>query len=133
MRPDEGESIMHGSKNELPLVEDYGENFRSWQSEWGGMIVEISLFPAGIDAAPLFKGLPDDMCQAVHWGYVIKGRMRVKSADGEEHIGAGDAYYLEPGHIPTFDEDTELVEFSSKEAYQATLDVVARNVATMES
>lgn len=124
---------MRGSKNELPLAEDYGENFRSWQSEWGGMIVEISLFPAGVDAAPLFRGLPDDMCQAVHWGYVIKGRMRVRSADGEELIGAGDAYYLEPGHVPSFDEDTELVEFSSKAAYQATLEVVARNIANKES
>jgi len=49
---------MRGSKVDLPLAEDYGENFRSWQSEWGGMIVEISLFPAGVDAAPLFKGPP---------------------------------------------------------------------------
>src|SRR5688572_25123708 len=45
---------MRGSKDDLPLAEDYGEGFRSYQSEWGGMIVEISLFPAGIDATPLF-------------------------------------------------------------------------------
>ena len=122
---------MRGSKDDLPLAEDYGENFRSWQSEWGGMIVEISLFPAGTDAAPLFKGLPNDMCQAVHWGYVLKGRMRVKSSEGEELIEAGDAYYLEPGHIPSFEEDTEVVEFSTKAAYEATLEVAARNITAM--
>ncbi len=124
---------MHGSKDDLPLAEDYGENFRSWQSEWGGMIVEISLFPAGTDAAPLFKGLPNDMCQAVHWGYVLKGRMRVKSSEGEELIEAGDAYYLEPGHVPSFEEDTEVVEFSTKAAYEATLEVAARNITAMTS
>lgn len=122
---------MRGSKDDLPLAEDYGENFRSWQSEWGGMIVEISLFPAGVDAAPLFKGLPNDMCQAVHWGYVLKGRMRVRSTEGEELIGAGDAYYLEPGHVPYFEEDTEVVEFSSKTSYELTLEVAARNITAM--
>lgn len=93
--------------------------------------MEISLFPAGVDAAPLFKGLPNDMCQAEHWGYVLKGRMRLKSADGEELIGAGDAYYFKPGHVPSFEEDTEVVEFSSKASYQATLEVAARNIAAM--
>lgn len=122
---------MRGSKDDLPLAEDYGAGFRSYQSEWGGMIVEISLFPAGTDAAPLFRGLPNDMCQAVHWGYVLKGRMRVQSLDGEEVIRAGDAYYLQPGDVPFFAEDTEVVEFSTKEAYQATLDVAARNIAAM--
>lgn len=28
------------------------------------MIVSYETFPKGVDAAPLFKGLPDDMCQA---------------------------------------------------------------------
>ena len=123
---------MHGSKDDLPLAEDYGEGFRSYQSEWGGMIVEISTFPAGVDAAPLFKGLPDDSCQALHWGYVITGRMRLRYKDHEEVIGAGEAYHLEPGHIPSFDEDTEVVEFSPHDDYQTTLDVVARNMASIE-
>jgi len=71
------------------------------------------------------------MGHAAHWGYVLNGRMRVKSTEGEELIGAGDAYYLDPGHIPSFEEDTEVVEFSSKAAYEATLKVAARNIAAM--
>jgi hypothetical protein len=60
---------MRGSEEDLLVAEDYGEGFISRQVEWGGMIVEISAFPAGVDATPIFKGLPDDMCQSPHWGY----------------------------------------------------------------
>jgi hypothetical protein len=107
---------MRGSKEDLPVAEDYGEGFVSHQVEWGDMIVEISSFPAGVDAAPLFKGLPDDMCQSPHWGYVLKGRVRMRYKDREEVI----------------EEDSELVEFSPKGEYEKTLEVVERNMAAMQ-
>jgi hypothetical protein len=123
---------MRGSKEDLPVAEDYGEGFVSHQVEWGVMIVEISSFPAGVDAAPLFKGLPDDLCQSPHWGYVLKGRVRIRYKDREEVIEAGDVYYLEPGHVPFIEEDSELVEFSPKGEYQRTLEVVERNMAAVQ-
>jgi hypothetical protein len=126
------EERVRGSKEDLPVAEDYGEGFVSSQVEWGGMIVEISSFPAGVDAAPLFKGLPDDMCQSSHWGYVLKGRVRMRYKDREEIIEAGDVYYLEPGHSPLYEEATEVVEFSPKGEYERTLEIVARNMATLE-
>jgi hypothetical protein len=86
-------------------------------------------FPKGVDAAPLFKGLPGDMCQSSHWGYILKGRMRVKRPSGDEVLRAGDVYYLEPGHVPVFEEDTEILEFSPKAEYERTVEVVARNMA----
>jgi hypothetical protein len=89
-------------------------------------------FPKGVDAAPLFKGLPGDMCQSSHWGYILKGRMRVKRASGDEVLRAGDVYYLEPGHVPVFEEDTEILEFSPKAEYERTVEVVARNMASMK-
>jgi hypothetical protein len=95
-------------------VRPYGEDFRGRQVEWGGMIVSYETFPRGVDATPLFKGLPGDMCQSPHWGYILKGRMRVKRSGGDEMIRAGDVYYLEPGHISVFEEDTEILEFSPK-------------------
>jgi hypothetical protein len=49
---------MRHPMKELPLVEDYGENFRSRLVEWGGMIVSYETFPRGVDATPIFKGLP---------------------------------------------------------------------------
>jgi hypothetical protein len=123
---------MHHPMKELPLVEDYGEDFRSRLVEWGGMIVSYETFPQGVDATPLFKGLPDDMCQSPHWGYILKGRVRVKRPNGDEVLRTGDVYYLEPGHVPVFEQDTEVLEFSPKAKYQRTIDVAARNIAAMQ-
>lgn len=120
---------MHRAMKDLPLVEDYGGGFCSRLAEWGGMIVSYETFPSGVDATSLFKGLPDDMCQSPHWGCVLKGRVRIKRKDGEVVLMTGDVYYLEPGHVPVFEEDTEILEFSPRAEYQQTIDVVARNVA----
>ncbi len=122
---------MRGSKEDLPIVEDE-EGFVSRQAEWGEMNVALETISGGLDAAPLFKGLPDDRCQCPHWGYVFKGRMRIRYPDREEVIEAGDAYYMEPGHLPLIEEDTEVVEFSPKGEYQKTMVVVARNMAAMQ-
>jgi hypothetical protein len=119
---------MHQAMKELPIVEDYGEGFRSRMVEWGGMIVSYEIFPKGVDATPLFKGLPDDMCQSPHWGYLLRGRVRIKRKDGDFVLNTGDVYYLEPGHVPVFEEDTEILEFSPKTEYQQTMDVFAQNM-----
>lgn len=120
---------MHGSKKDLPVTTDDRKPFVLQHAEWGGMIVEIGTFPAGLDAAPFFKGLPDNMCQCPHWGFVAKGRVRMRYKHREEVFVAGDAYYVEPGHVPFYEEDSEVVEFSPREVYQRTLLLVARNVA----
>ena len=120
---------MHSAMKNLPIVEDYGGGFCSRLVEWGGMIVSYETFPKGVDATPLFKGLPEDMCQSPHWGHILKGRMRIKRKDGDFVLRTGDVYYLEPGHVPVFEEDTEILEFSPRKEYQQTIDVVARNMA----
>jgi uncharacterized protein YjeT (DUF2065 family) len=128
-----GEGEMHHPLTELPLIEDFGEDFRGRQIEWGGMIVSYETFPKGVDATPLFTGLPGDSCQSPHWGYILKGRVRVKRSRGEELLVAGDVYHLEPGHTPVFEEDTEILEFSPAAEYRKTIEVVARNMAAMEA
>jgi hypothetical protein len=90
---------MRGSKQDLQIAAE-GEGFVSQQAEWGEMNVALETLPGGTDTAPLFKGLPDDRCQCPHWGYVLKGRMRIRYPDHEEIIEAGDAYYMVPGHLP---------------------------------
>ncbi len=122
---------MRGSKQDVPVSMDMG-GVVIREVEWGDLNVALESFPAGVDSAPIFKGLPDDRCQCPHWGYVIAGRLRVRYKEREETLAAGDAYYLAPGHTTVFDEDTELVEFSPKGEYQKTLEVVARNVAAMQ-
>ena len=121
---------MRGSKQDVPVSMDMG-GVVIREVEWGDLNVALESFPAGVDSAPIFKGLPDDRCQCPHWGYVIAGRLRVRYKEHEEILAAGDAYYLAPGHTTVFDEDTELVEFSPKGEYQKTIEVAARNVAAM--
>jgi hypothetical protein len=120
---------MHQAMKELPIVDDYGEGFCSRMVEWGGMIVSYETFPKGTDAAPLFKGLPDDMCQSPHWGYIVKGKVRIATPKGGFVLKTGDVYYLEPGHVPLFEEDTAVLEFSPKKEYQQTIDIVNKNIA----
>lgn len=61
----------------------------------------------------LAKGLPDDVCRARHWGYVLAGSVVFEYLDGStERVSAGEAFYCEPGHVYTYDEDAELIEFS---------------------
>ena len=123
---------MRASKQDLPVAFE-GGGVVSRLAEWGEMNVALETLPGGTDTAPIFKGLPDDRCQCPHWGYVLEGRMRIRYADREEVIEAGDAYYMEPGHLPLFEEDTEVIEFSPKGEYQKTMEVAERNMASMQA
>jgi hypothetical protein len=118
---------------DLPMVDDDGNGFWSRMVQWGGMIVSNEGFPKGLDAAPLFKGLPEDMCQSPHWGKVLRGRVRIRTLHGEFVLKAGDVYYLEPGHVPVYEEDTEVLEFSPSKEYQRTIDVVNKNISAAQT
>ena len=122
---------MRGSKQDLPVAFE-GEGMTSRRAEWGEMNVELQSIPAGMDTREWFKGLPDDRCQCPHWGYVIKGRLRITYKDHEEVLNAGDVYYMAPGHLPAVEEDAELVEFSPRGEYQKTMEVAARNLAAKQ-
>jgi hypothetical protein len=99
--------------------------------EGGGMTIAFERLSAGIETAPLFKGLPGDACQSPHWGYVLTGRARVIGADGEELVlEAGQAYYLAPGHNVVIEEDCEFVEFSPAAARAETMEHAGRVLAT---
>ncbi|HET6358159.1 hypothetical protein [Streptomyces sp.] len=98
----------------------------------GGYTVGFETYTQTADLTPLFKGLPDDRCQCSHWGYVLKGKVVFKTADGEEAFQTGDAYYVPPGHTPEIFEGTELVEFSPTDELKRTLEVVGRNLEAGE-
>jgi hypothetical protein len=42
-----------------------------------------------------------------------------------------EVYYLAPGRLPLFEEDSEVVEFSPRGEYQQTVEVAERNPAAM--
>jgi len=111
--------------SETVELEGYEGHIESFE---GGYTVAFEKYSEDADLAPFFKGLPDDQCQAAHWGYVITGKLTFKSASGEETFEAGDAYYAPPGHTPVLYAGTEVVEFSPTKELQDTLAVVAKNM-----
>ena len=106
-------------------VEGYEGHFENFD---GGYTVGFETYTADADMGELFKGLPDDRCQCEHWGYVIKGKLSFKTADGEETFETGDAYYVPPGHTPVLYAGTEVVEFSPTKELEQTMEVIAKNM-----
>ena len=96
------------------------------------MTLEFTWLGAGLDAAPLFRGLPDDRCQCPHWGFVVRGKLVLRYADRDEIYQAGDAYYGAPGHLPLIFAGSEVVEFSPSGALQATMGVIGANLEAMK-
>jgi hypothetical protein len=119
------------SKETASRVEDMGVMEGRYE-EVGDYTIAFETFREDADAAPLFKGLPDDRCQSPHWGYVVEGKVTFRYPDREEVYETGDAYYAPPGHIPVVAAGTDIVEFSPTEDYGRTMEVVGRNLAAMQ-
>jgi hypothetical protein len=121
---------MHASKDTLP-AETIGDVYEGHFAEWGEFSGYFEKIAGGTDFSPLFVGLPDDMCQSPHWGYLFKGKMKFIYKDHEEVIVAGEAYYAPPGHTTICIEDAETVEFSPTAELQATLEVAGKNLEAL--
>lgn len=120
------------SRDELPL-QQITQTYSARMADWGGMTVGIEAAPAGMDATSSLEGLPDNRCQAHHWGYLLSGRIVVDYGDRTETISGGQAYYVEPGHLISFEEDSEAVEFTPTAELEQTLEVVRANAARAEA
>jgi hypothetical protein len=91
-------------------------------ASWGGMACTYYEVGAGTDMAPTLKGLPGDACPCPHWGYLLRGAVRVRYTDGRDEVmRAGEMFYLPPGHVPVFEEDTAFVEVSPQAGYDELL------------
>jgi len=124
-------SVMRASKSDMEKTID-DDSIVIQEAVWGDMHVSFETFHQGFDTKPLHKGLPNDECQCPHWGYLLKGQLRIISGNQEEIIRAGDAYYLAPGHSPIYEPGTESIEFSPNDQFQKTMEVAIRNFETME-
>ena len=92
------------------LLADYTVNFVSMRQD--------------ADLAPMLRALPGGRCHCPHCGFVLKGQMTVRSTDGEETIGAREAFSLRPGHIPAAEARTEFVQFSPAAELSAVMAVL---------
>lgn len=105
------------------------DGFEGRYLEAGTWTVGFETFQTDEDPAPLFVGLPDDACQCQHLGYVIEGSLTYTYADGRsETIEAGQAYVVQPGHLPVFHAGSRIVEFSPTEQFAATVAVIEANL-----
>lgn len=90
---------------------------------YGKIAGEYFSMAAGIDIAPLLKGLEDDLCQAPHWGYLIEGALTVTYKDGSQDlVNGGDLFYWRPGHTVAVTQDAEVVLFSPQEEHCAVVE-----------
>ena len=98
-----------------------GDGVELRKQSMGDMSVAFVTARKGIDLRPALQGLPQNLCQCPHWGYVIKGRVRMHTADGHKDFTAGEAFYLAPGHAPEVLEDVEYVDFSPTAEFDAVI------------
>ena len=113
---------MRASKDDLAL-EMKVDAIETRSAEWGDQLVRHVDLPPGVDFTPLLKGLPGDMCQCPHWGYVISGSIRIRYADGTEELtSAGESYYWPAGHTGWTDEGIVFIEFSNAEEIRPVLE-----------
>ena len=121
---------MRITKDDIPLkIDAPGARARllpNFGTASGAMGAEYFSMAAGVDLAPLLKGLDGDLCQSPHWGYVLSGQVVVTYADGtDETCVGGDVYYWPDGHTVRVVEDAELVMFSPQDQHGPVLDHVA--------
>ena len=112
---------MRATRDELPIL--FGADPAVIRgADWEGLRSMIVCLPAGTDLAPVLKGLPNDLCPCPHWGYMLKGRVRMHTTAGHQDFVAGEAFYWAPGHAPEALEDSEYVDFSPTAEFAKVVD-----------
>jgi hypothetical protein len=101
------------------LAEDRGEDL-------GGYTVDWVTIHQTHDLVQALSGLPGGQCRCPHWGYVFKGQITVTYGDREEVIGAGDAFYMPPGHVPAALAGSEFIQFSPTDQLKVTLAAIQK-------
>ena len=120
---------MRASVEEIPL-EMQLDAIETRGIEWEDQLVRHVDLPPGVDFTPLFQGLPGNLCQCPHWGYIVRGSIHLRYADGTEEVNrAGDVYYWPGGHTGWTDEGVVFVEFSPTDQIRPVLEHLAAQLA----
>ena len=86
---------MHAAKGVLQR-ETLGPGYETEVVEWGPCTAYFERIAGGTTFDAYY-----DRCDCPHWGYIFKGKVRFAYADGhDEVVGAGEMYYVPPGHTP---------------------------------
>jgi hypothetical protein len=91
---------------------------------------EYFTLSAGVDTTPLFQGLPGNLCQCPHWGFVLRGELTTTDAHGaRETVKKDDLFYWPPGHNVKVDADAEIIMFSPQHEHSAVIEHMKEKVA----
>ena len=94
-----------------------------------GFTVSFETHTSDEDLSPLLHGLPNDECQFVRLGYVVRGLAEFRLGGGRiETYSAGDAYCVPAGHVQVHHDGAEVVEFSPTDQLGETIGVVVANI-----
>ncbi|MGN6242568.1 MAG: hypothetical protein ACTHQ3_02735 [Motilibacteraceae bacterium] len=103
----------------------------SAEQQMDGWTISIESYESDQDFSFMFKGAPGDMCQVGHLGYVVKGEMELRYADGSvETLQAGDAGVIPPGHVPIFHQGCEVLIFTRSDEAERDMAAVMPNMQT---
>lgn len=103
-------------RSDVPIAVE-GDGVELRMRDAGGMTAAFVHLAEGVNLGPALVGLPDNLCQCPHWGYLLSGRLRMKTLSGDTSYEAGDAFYWGPGHAPEALEDSDYVDFSPTEEF----------------
>ncbi|MFJ6796092.1 hypothetical protein [Streptomyces sp. NPDC091268] len=112
------------TRDEAPVALSGGGVELRMQEIGGDLTVAFVRLPEGADLTDAMKGQPDDMCPCPHWGYLQKGRLKMRTASGDEVYEAGQAFYWASGHVPVALTDVEYVDFSPSREFREVIDHV---------
>ncbi|MBC9729542.1 hypothetical protein [Streptomyces sp. TRM68367] len=112
------------TRDDTPVALEGGGVELRTQEVGGDMSAAFVKLPKGTDMAPALKGMPDDLCQCPHWGYLFSGRLKMRTKHGDEVYEAGQAFYWAPGHAPEALEDCEYLDFSPTKEFREVIDHV---------
>jgi hypothetical protein len=119
------------SKASATHHQDHGP-VEEWSEEVDGYAIDFVRFGVDIDSTPLLNGLPGGRCPCPHWGYVFKGRVTYTFAEREEIHEAGEAFYVEGGHLQRAEAGTEYLQFSPAEELRPVSETIRRNMRQMQ-
>lgn len=101
-------------------------------AELDGVTVDELIVKGEVDMRFMLSHLPDGTCHCPHWGIVNKGSFVVDYGDRQETVNAGDVFHMTPGHVPTYEIGTELVQFSPTDELKATDESIRKALAALQ-
>ena len=119
------------SRESISQVKDFGVA-EDRAEDLDGYTVNFVSILKDHDLGPMLAGLPGGHCSCPHWGYVVKGKLTVRYGDREETIGAGEAFYMPPGHVPAATAGSEIVQFSPTPQLQTVEAAIVRAMQQMQ-